>query len=110
MVGPTNQGMADLIAKDPNAYWDEDENKVVTTMNPSPRVVAIPLFDPVRYWTGKQNSRNATIRAVNYMGFFVEEMRGNTVVGRITPIGGLYNGGFGPAPVGAFPKVIRLVK
>lgn len=111
MVGPTKQGMDDLIARDPDAYWDEINDQVVSNMNPSPRVVAIPLFDPVYYWTGVQNSRNATLRAVNYLGFFVEEMRGNTVVGRVTPIGGLRKGsGFGPAPEGAFPKVIRLVK
>ena len=23
MVGPTNQGVDDLIAKDPSAYWDD---------------------------------------------------------------------------------------
>ena len=102
--------MEQLIAKDPTAYWDDVNDRVVSPMHPSPRVVAIPLFDPVAYWTGKQNSKNATLYAVNYLGFFVEEMQGNNVVGRVTPIGGLYNGGFGPAPVGAFPVVIRLVK
>ena len=48
---------------------------------------------------------------MNYLGFFVEEMNGNEVVGRITPIGGLLKGGtFGPAPAAAFPIAIRLVK
>jgi hypothetical protein len=28
MVGPTTQGMDDLIAKDPYATWDEDTNSV----------------------------------------------------------------------------------
>ena len=38
-------------------------------------------------------------------------MQGNDVIGRITPIGGLRKGaGFGPAPVTAFPKAIRLVQ
>jgi Flp pilus assembly protein TadG len=111
MVGPTKQGMADLIAKDPTAYWDEDRNEVHSSMNPSPRVVAIPLFDPDYYESGKHDGRGASLRAVNYLGFFVEEMRGNEVVGRVTPIGGLHKGsGFGPAPQGAFPKVIRLVQ
>jgi hypothetical protein len=111
MVGPTKQGMDDLIALDPNAYWDAVNDKVVSTKNPSPRVVAIPLFDPQYYESGKHNSRGASLRAVNYLGFFVEEMQGNEVKGRITPIGGLYRGsGFGPAPTGAFPKVIRLVQ
>jgi len=111
MVGPTRQGMDDLIARDPSAYWDTYGNRVVTTMQPSPRVVAIPLFDPVYYDSGKQNGRNADLKAVNYMGFFIEQMQGNTVVGRITPIGGLLRGnGGGPAPVNAFPRAIVLVE
>jgi Flp pilus assembly protein TadG len=110
MVGPTKQGMNDLIALDPDAYWDEIHNEVVSPLGKSPRVVAIPLFDPYYYATGKQNGRNASLKFVNYLGFFLEEMRGNEVVGRITPIGGLRNGNFGPAPEGAFPKSIRLVQ
>jgi hypothetical protein len=37
-------------------------------------------------------------------------MQGNEVVGRITPVGGLFAGNAGPAPAGAFPRVIRLVQ
>jgi Flp pilus assembly protein TadG len=111
MTGPTAQGMADLIAKDPNAYWDDSTNKVVSSKHPSPRVIAIPLFDPVFYDTGKRNGSNASLKFVNYLGFFVERMQGSEVVGRITPIGGLRKGaGFGPAPETAFPKTIRLVQ
>jgi hypothetical protein len=110
MVGPTKQGMDDLIAKDPYATWDAVNNKVISQKHPSPRVVAIPVFDPVYYETGKTNGRNADLKAVNYIGFFVERMQGNDVRGYITPIGGLYNGNGGPAPVGAFPKAIVLVE
>ena len=111
MVGPTDQGMEDLIARDPSAYWNTGTNEVVSTMHPSPRVVIIPLFDPVFYETGKQNSRNADLKVANYLGFFIERMRGREVEGRITPVSGLRKGsGFGPAPVGAFPKAIRLVQ
>jgi hypothetical protein len=111
MVGPTQSGMETLIARDPSAYWDTANNTVVSSMHPSPRVVAIPLFDPEFYETGKQNSKNASLKAVNFLGFFIEEMQGNVVVGRVTPIGGLRKGsGYGPAPEGAFPKVIRLVQ
>jgi Flp pilus assembly protein TadG len=109
MVGPTNQGIEDLVAKDPNAYWDTVKNEVHTTMGKSPRVVAIPLFDPIYYDTGKREGRNASLKFVNYLGFFIEGMRGNEVVGRITPIGGLRRG-LGPAPAGAFPATIRLVE
>jgi hypothetical protein len=110
MVGPTLQGIDDLVARDPNAYWDTSTNRVVSSMNPSPRVVAIPLFDPYYYATGKANGRNASLKLVNYLGFFIEPMQGNTVVGRITPIGGLRTGNGGPAPAGSFPKSIRLVQ
>jgi hypothetical protein len=50
------------------------------------------------------------LKVTNYLGFFVEQMRGNEVVGRITPIGGLRTSGGGPAPAAAFPKTIRLVQ
>jgi len=110
MVGPTKSGMETLIARDPSAHWDMSLNKVVSSMSPSPRVVAIPLFDPVYYDTGKQNGRNSDFKVVNYMGFFMEEMSGNEVKGRITPIGGILTGGGGPAPTGAFPIAIVLVK
>jgi hypothetical protein len=111
MVGPTKQGMDELIAKDPGAYWDTANNRVVSSKHPSPRVVVIPLFDPDFYARGKQTGRNADLRATNYLGFFIEEMRGNEVVGRVTPVGGLRKGnGFGPTPINAFPKTIRLVQ
>ena len=79
-------------------------------MSPSPRVVAIPLFDPIYYDSGKRNGRNADLKVVNYMGFFIEEMQGGDVKGRITPIGGIFSGNGGPAPVGTFPIAIVLVK
>jgi hypothetical protein len=109
MVGPTKQGMQDLIDKDPYARWDAANNKVISDKHPSPRVVAIPLFDPVYYDTGKKNGRNADLKLVNYMGFFLEEMQGNDVKGYITPIGGIKKGN-GGSPVGAFPKAITLVE
>ncbi len=46
---------------------------------------------------------------MNYIGFFIEPMRGNEVWGRITYIGGLHKGGL-PSPAGANPKAIRLVQ
>jgi hypothetical protein len=111
MSGPTRQGVADLIALDANAYWDAAENRAVSTMHPSPRIVAIPVFDPVYYYMNKQNSRNASLKVANYIGIFVEGMQGNDVVARITPIGGLIKGNAGgPAPSTAFPAAIVLVK
>lgn len=110
MVGPTTQGIDDLIAKDTGAYWDEDLDKPVSTVNPSPRVVIIPLYDPEYYDTGKRNGRTADLKVANYMGFFIVGRQGNNVYGRITPVAGLMKGNGGPAPAGAFPKAIRLVE
>jgi Putative Flp pilus-assembly TadE/G-like len=111
-MGPTKHGMEDLIAKDPDARWDTGCNCVMRNgvkVGKSDRIVIIPLYDPYKYENGKQNGRNADIYIGNYLGFFIERMQGNEVVGRICPIGGLYVGGAGPTP-GAFPVVIRLVE
>jgi len=110
--GPVAQGIEDLVASDPDAYWDTSKNEVVSPLKgTSPRVRVIPLFDPYYYDTGVASGRNASLKFVNYLGFFIEGMNGNEVVGRITPVGGLMKGGtFGPAPAAAFPVAIHLVK
>jgi hypothetical protein len=110
MVGPTTQGIDDLIAQDPGAYWDPYTNSVRSSMSPSPRVFPIPLYDPDYYDNGKQNGRNADLKMANWLGFFVVERQGNNVFGRITPILGVMDGNVGPAPQGSFPKSIRLVE
>jgi Putative Flp pilus-assembly TadE/G-like len=110
MVGPTNDGIDDLLAQDPGAYWDSVNNRPVSTMNPSPRVVSIPVYDPVYYETGKKNGRTADLKVANYLGFFIERRSGNSVYGRITPVSGIVTGTGGPAPTAAFPKAIRLVE
>lgn len=109
MVGPTQQGIEELLLADPGATWDTTEKKVVSTKRPSPRVVAIPVFDPEVYDTGKRNSKNATLKVVNYVGIFIEGMQGNSVIGRITPVTGILKGGEG-GPPSAFPKAIVLVE
>jgi Flp pilus assembly protein TadG len=111
MVGPTRQGVEDLIDKDPGAYWDTSCNCVKgSAFGKSPRVAVVPLYDPVYYENGKHNGSNASLKVANYLGFFIEGMQSNEVVGRITPITGLVKGGGGPLPTGAFAKVIRLVE
>ncbi len=111
MVGPTTQGIQDLIDQDPNAYWNTGENRYYSTKNPSPRVIAIPVYDPVYYAEGKLNGRTADLKVANYLGFFVDRVQGNNIYGRITPISGLMKGtGAGSGPPGAFPKAIRLVE
>jgi Flp pilus assembly protein TadG len=110
MDGPTVQGMGDLIAQDPNAYWDAATNNLVSSMHPSPRVFPIPLYDPNYYWNGKVNGRNASLKVANWLGFFVDHTQGNSVYGRITPIPGVIDRNAGPSPNGIFPRVIRLIQ
>jgi hypothetical protein len=111
MVGPTAQGMNDLIAKDPNATWDTACNCVKNSAyGVSPRVSIIPVYDPVAYANGKQSGKGITLTVTNFIGVFIEQMQGNDVYGRITPVSGIFDGNAGPAPAGGFPVVIRLVQ
>ena len=111
MEGPTVQGITELVAKDPDAMWDDATNTVVHSAfgQHSPRVFPIPLYDPAYYDANKRQGRNATLRTANWIGFFVDHVQGNNIYGRITPISGIYDKG-GPAPNEALPKTIRLVQ
>jgi hypothetical protein len=112
MVGPTTQGIDDLIAMDPTAYWDDDTNCVVSPYRQgSPRIFPIPLYDTEYYASGTTQGRNADLRMANWLGFFVEGRNGNNIYGRITPILGTIDGNAGPAPDdGVFPRAVRLVE
>lgn len=82
MIGPTRQGMDELIAKDPGAYWDLAGDSVAMSAAPawegSPRIVYMPLYDPrEEIGPGKKPVTITTVTA-----FFIEEMRGNEVFGR----------------------------
>jgi hypothetical protein len=89
MVGPTVQGIEELIAKDPNARWDTSCT-CVKGSDPrfaiSPRIRPIPLYDPDEYEDGKQEGRNAEFQMVSFLGVFVVGMQGNTVIARVHPI------------------------
>jgi Putative Flp pilus-assembly TadE/G-like len=112
MNGPTIDGIQQLIAKDPNAYWDDSTKTVKGSSFPerqSPRIFPIPLFDPDYYDFGKETGRVASLKTANWIGYFVEYIGGTSIYGRIIPIGGIYDK---TSPVGApgFPVTIRLVK
>ncbi len=53
-------------------------------MHESPRIFPIPLFDPDYYNLGKETGRVATLKVANWIGFFLESIQGNNIVGRIT--------------------------
>jgi hypothetical protein len=60
MIGPTFQGIRDLIALDPDASWNPDTGEVEgwdvtkygTDWRSSPRVIKIALFDPIQLQKG----------------------------------------------------------
>ncbi len=54
MTGPTQQGTLDLIASDPNAYWDDGCNCVKGSNYPfiSPRIRAVPAVQPKEIYRG----------------------------------------------------------
>ena len=112
MSGPTVSGAELLIARDPGAYWDTSTNKVKNSAHggQSPRVFPIPLFDPIVYDSGKRNGRDADLVTANWIGFFLDHIEGNGLVGRIIPIAGIRDGNAGPAPPGLTPKALRLVQ
>lgn len=84
MVGPTNQGLDDLIAADPGASWDESTNSIVGSKygsNPlqSPRVALIPFYDPSR----PQVSGRNTIYVYQLGAVFIESVsKSGEVTGR----------------------------
>jgi hypothetical protein len=95
MVGPTKQGVEDLIALDPYADWDPATKKIInscvgppyTCSQPgytqSPRVVAVPVFD-LELYMATGGPGNGTVHITNILGFFVDRMdgaHGNDVVG-----------------------------
>lgn len=109
MTGPTVQGTQELIDRDPGAYWDAAQKRVVSQFSPSPRSVVIPVFDPKVYEESRQHGRQ-DIKVANLVGFFIEDLQGNDVLGRIVPMTGLIRAEQGPVPGGAFLKAIRLVQ
>jgi hypothetical protein len=111
MVGPTIHGIEALIARDPNARWDDTLNRVVDSAyggQQSPRVFPIPLYDPIYYDSGKRMGRTADLKVANWIGFFCDHVSGNSIYGRIIPIAGIRDGS--PTPDGLSIRAIRLVK
>ena len=119
MIGPTAQGVRDLIALDPGARWDPNEQLVVNSCvstggcpgrSHSPRIVAIPIFDTAAYEDGRQSGR-VTIRIVNILGFFIDRIQSNDVYGRLVTVPALVSANNGEVgPQSAFSVSIVLVR
>jgi hypothetical protein len=86
MVGPTKQGVKELMDKDPDAYWDSDCKCVKSPIfaeNKSPRIVFIPLHDPrIPLAPGKMDIKVAKIIAM----FLEGQNGGGDVVGRFMKV------------------------
>ena len=118
MQGPTKQGVQDLIALDPNARWDTATNTVQNTCAQaatpcaprSPRIVAIPVYDTLTYEQAREGGRTS-VNIVNILGFFIDRMVGNDVVGYFTTVPALKLAGAGTPNVNtSFAKVVMLVR
>jgi Flp pilus assembly protein TadG len=118
MIGPTAQGVRDLIALDRNADWDADTNSVVNSCaqatpscgTHSPRIVAIPVFDVDLFESTKRQGL-PEFKIVNILGFFLDEMQGNDVRGYLTEMPGLTVGSTATIdPQAAFLSTIQLIR
>jgi len=115
MVGPTAEGMQDLLLKDPDAKWSDGCACIVgSRYKTSPRIRIVPLYNPEKYADGQHTGKSQpTLEVVNYLGFFIEDYTaGGQVTGRIMPISGIASKGMGPGtvPIGGFAQAIRLVQ
>jgi Flp pilus assembly protein TadG len=127
MVGPTRQGVLDLVALDPGATFDTNSKQVsggcmgAGTCDLSPRVVPVALFDADDYqrrnlandWSGTPGcpGGGSCVTVVNILGFFVEGMSGNDVVGYMLTVPGDFLNGKGTVNTAAsFSTVIQLIR
>jgi|RhiMethySRZTD1v2_1073278.scaffolds.fasta_scaffold00161_12 Flp pilus assembly protein TadG len=118
MIGPTRHGIEDLIALDSGARWDTATNSVVNSCaqaaSPcaprSPRVVAVPVYDTATYDTTRRQGL-PTFTVVNILGFFIDRMQGNDVVGYLTEAPGLVTGTTAAIdPTASFLSQIQLIR
>jgi hypothetical protein len=113
MVGPTQQGIAELVAKDPDAEFDTGCNCIKGSRydptSKSPRVAAIPLYDPDYYERHQQTGRNAAFKVANYLGVFVVGMRGNEVLAYVVPMPGSGQSG-DDIPSAMFLQYVRIIQ
>ena len=126
MVGPTGQGIADLVARDPGAHYVDGTGIVGSTFSPatsSPRVVPVGVIDINFFMSQDPNGANGVLKLVNIFGFFIEGMgevnadgsitlanNGKAVVGRIMTIPSLGGGVSNLPTASAFLRQVILVR
>jgi hypothetical protein len=124
MQGPTTQGVDDLLALDPDAFFNTTTKEIEESCAPgcapeSPRIVPIAVWD-----TDEFNRRQASgewgdcpvaggqkcVRVVKILGYFVTGMSGGDVVGHLMTMPGDWDAGAGMPPGDSFLINIRLVR
>lgn len=93
MVGPTSQGVADLIAQDSSATWSAAANDgrgapvggcmEAGTCAVSPRLVALAVFNPDAYDAARAGGRTDIV-VTKILGFWIQGMQANDVIGYLT--------------------------
>jgi len=80
MVGPTSQGMDELMALDPSAQWDGSSQSIINSAwARSPRIALVPFFDPTLPPVSGRNY--VTVTKIG--AFFIENLGpGGEVTGR----------------------------
>ena len=119
MVGPTSQGVAALIALDPSASWNPAANgglgapsggcMAAGSCGTSPRLVAIAVFDPDTFDSGRTSGR-VDVVVTNILGFWIEGMQGNDVLGYFTYYPSLASGSSSISETSAFLRTVILVR
>ena len=88
-VGPTIQGMEELIARDPSARWDDTTNRVVDSAFPAAKPARVPdscCTTRPSTTPGSGWAELPILKVANWIGFFVESSPGQRIIGRIIPI------------------------
>jgi hypothetical protein len=110
MYGPTiGAGMEELVALDPNAFWNSATGEVDGSENPeNPRVIKIPAFDPTLGLHNCGPGRECVIVS-KIMVIFVEEVTDDAdVIGRFVKT--VTEGVPDPNCPGAFMSRVALVR
>lgn len=106
MIGPTDHALEDLIAKDPEAEWDDVTGTVINSdFSTSPRIVKVAAFDPTR---GVQAGPPRHVVVSKLMALFIDYHDKGDVVGYFMHV--VTDGVTDPDCAGGFMSTIVLVE
>lgn len=111
-VGPTKQGVSNLIAQDPGATWNPSTRQIDgSAYAVSPRIVPVAVYSPAEYAALGMPSGTFDLHIVNILGFFVESISGaSDITGVLISRPGELGPGITVGPGASFLKVMLLVR